>query len=49
MSDIAVISVFLVCIIIWIPIIYMIGELEEMIGQNKNKKDSKNDNKDKTM
>lgn len=41
MSDIVVVSVFLVCLIIFIPIYYMIGELEDMIWQHKNKNNKK--------
>lgn len=41
MSDIVVVSVFLVYLIIFIPIYYMIGELEDVIGQRKNKHNKK--------
>ena len=41
MSDIVVVSVFLVCLIIFIPIYYMIGELKDVIGQRKNKNNKK--------
>ena len=41
MSDSVVVSVFFVCLIIFIPIYYMIGELEDMIWQHKNKNNKK--------
>jgi len=41
MSDIVVVSVFLVCLIIFVPIYYMIEELDDMIWQHKNKNNKK--------